>query len=141
MKHFIFAITLICSFLGVKSQDLSGWSKDLNAVLVQKEVYQTQATFPGNPYTVRFDVPKLYYKEFDIKNVTFVVRKGIKAELTGHLYEVLITCNGTEPCMQVNIGVGKTFQDASMRLLFEEERDARIVTELLTLFQQQVSDW
>lgn len=141
MKTLLILLALIFCNLVVLSQDLSGWSKDLNAVLVQKEVYQSQATFPGNPYIIRFDVPNLYYKEFNIKNVNVIVRKGIKSELTGHLYEVLISCNGTEPCMNVNIGVGKTFQDASMRLLFKEERDAQIVAELLINFQQQVSEW
>ncbi|MBX7243399.1 MAG: hypothetical protein K1X92_16790 [Bacteroidia bacterium] len=141
MKTYLFLLTLICCNLIALSQDMSGWSKDLNAVLLQKEVYQTQVTFPANPYVIRFDVPNLYYKELNIKNVNVIVRKGIKAELTGHLYEVLVSCNGTEPCMDVNIGVGKTFKDASMRLLFEEERDAQIVAELLMSYQQQVSEW
>ncbi len=141
MRTFLlFAAFAFSVFTGL-SQDLSEWNKDLNAILVQKEVYQAQTTFPSEPYILRVDIPNLYYKEFNIKEVNFQVKKGTRAELTGHLYEVLISCNGDSPCMEVNIGVGKTFQDASMRLLFEEERDARAVSELLRSFQQEVSGW
>lgn len=141
MKPSLFILAFILLFSKVLAQDLASTGAALNQLLLHHEIYQTQVTYPDNPYTIRFDVPGSYYKQFDIRTVTVLVRKGQKNALTGHLFEVYLTCNGeNNPCILVDIGE-QNYMDIHAHLLFEKEEDAQQAGELLKILQKKAVEW
>lgn len=141
MKHLLFFIFFHLLFFSIQAQDLGTIGTTLNQLLIEKEINQTQITYPSDPYIIKMEVPDSYTKEFNIQNVNILVRKGSKNTLTGNLYEVYLSCKSSHtPCILVDIGEEK-YMDIHAHLLFEKEDDAKIAGNLLLQLQKNIQDW